>query len=279
MLFTYPAPTHNASFSHHSKGFKAIASLGIFFYIVGIPLFFFFITKYRKEVVEFNITSSILWRDVHFSLAHFELVNMMRKFILTSASVFIYPDSASQFAFLLVINNCWLVMLAFLKPYKFFGDNILALCMCITECLYYFVALIFISGISTSEGYSDSSLYCLLFAIVFTMFFVGPFTFFVKFRYLRKRFWVLKLFYDVFKYDKKMVNDQNNLRLSLSSGSLNSATEPNSVKDGNSGEARKKDVLDVVNPILPLHISVDSHKSSHEESDESDESDEARVTK
>ena len=168
------------------QSYSTMAAFGIIIYVVGVPFFFYTITENRYRDSIFGEASSILWKNVKPSWCYFEVLNLVRKFLLTSVAIFVYNGSSPQFLFLFVINNAFLVMLTYGKPYEFHCDNIAAIALALTECLFFLVALVVKSDSSQSQLYGKAIYHALIASAIITTFFVLPVTFAVKFKRIRE---------------------------------------------------------------------------------------------
>ena len=188
--------------------YASYAALGIIFYIIGVPVFFFLIISGRNKSDVFKNSSEILWKDVHPEWCYFEVMNLVRKVMLTSVAIFIYDGQSSQFVFLLIINNCFLIFLSYFKPYRLHGDNILAITIATTENFIILFALLVESKVTVVDNYSSSMYYFMLFLVIQIIFFLSPLFFMIKFKYVRKRSFLFKWLYDG-KWDIQTLNNHS----------------------------------------------------------------------
>jgi hypothetical protein len=170
------------------KGYLALASIGVVVYVAGIPALFYYAIKNRHRTL-WHVSSRFLHHGFVDEWKYYEIVDLLRKLLITSVSQFVgSPSSPTQILFMLVINCCFLYILSIATPYQSTGDNNLSTLLTTIECISFLFALLVVSGITESEGYNESAMSNSLMALfIVSLFMVAPYTFITKIDYFERK--------------------------------------------------------------------------------------------
>jgi hypothetical protein len=109
-------------------------------YVLGLPMYV------AREVRRGSSTTHVYtegYRTDHGRLAlGWEVLEMLRKFLLTSAVIFLHQGTVSQVAVALVVSVCFLVLHVRILPFAANADNWLQGVALVALCIVYFVGLI-----------------------------------------------------------------------------------------------------------------------------------------
>lgn len=168
--------------------YVCLASVGVLLYVVGIPLLFFYAIK-NRHLSLWHVSSRFLHQGFVDEWIYFEIVDLIRKLLITSVSQFVAsPSSSSQVLFMLIINCFALYLLTTATPYRHPNDNNLSTVLTAIECISFLFALLIVSGISDTEGFSEASIFNALIAmLVVGLFVFTPYTFMTKIDYFKKK--------------------------------------------------------------------------------------------
>ena len=164
-----------------------LALVGVVVYIIGIPAFFYFCI-YCREKQGFEAIH-LLYKNYVYSFRYYEIVDLMRRFLLTSMVIFVAnPSSPSRPLFLFFVDLVALVLLCLFCPYFYQSDDILSVTLISVEMLSFIFAIIVLSDISEEGNYDEAALYNTLFVIIVLAIFTVPLTFMLKFQRLNRWF-------------------------------------------------------------------------------------------
>ena len=173
--------------------FVVLASMGVVIYVLGVPGLFYYAIKNRHEPV-WSSSAKFLHHGFVNAWIYYEIVDLTRKLLITSVSQFVAsPSSPSQVLFMLVVNSMALFLQSSARPYLHPNDSNLSVLLTSVECCFFLIALIMVSGINESEGYSSSHIFNTLVAmLVFSLFVVTPYTLATKIDFFRLKINVAK---------------------------------------------------------------------------------------
>lgn len=175
----------NASY----KGYVAMASIGVVIYVVGIPILFAY-AIYNRGKPLWQFSSKFLYHGFVDEWRYYEIVDLLRKLLITSVSQFVAsPSSPTQVLFLLIVNCSFLYMLCSTTPYQHPKDNNLSTLFTSIECISFLFALLIVSGVSEEEGYDVNRMSnTLIVLFIVSILLVTPYTFMSKIEYFNQKF-------------------------------------------------------------------------------------------
>jgi hypothetical protein len=112
-----------------------------------------------------------------------EVLEMLRKFVLTSVVLFLHQGSVAQVAVALVVSVCFLVLHVRVLPFASNADNWLQGAALVALCIVYFVGLIIKAQPESDVGSSFDSLLQLSATAIFVVAFAIPLCLKAKFWY------------------------------------------------------------------------------------------------
>ncbi|CAN0093617.1 unnamed protein product [Ectocarpus sp. 4 AP-2014] len=111
------------------KAFEAYAGIMVFVYPVGIPLLYAVLLFQRRHVLsdagaDKAVAQSIsgLWEPYRPERFYYEVVECVRRVMLTGVVVFIFPNDAAQIAITMLIAFSFLIVFEVLSPYTSESD-------------------------------------------------------------------------------------------------------------------------------------------------------------
>lgn len=108
---------------------KALQGYSVFMlimYVIGIPAAYsVIIYKNRLSFDDDNVASS-LWNSYRPGARYFEIIELLRRVMMTGVIVFIYPDSAPQVAVTLIFAVVFIVISMTINPYAEKSSNVLS---------------------------------------------------------------------------------------------------------------------------------------------------------
>ncbi len=137
--------------------YSVAAILGLLVCSLGIPVFFYFVIR-NSNSPTFSKAAEYLSAGVKRSCKYFEVVNILRKFILVSCSAVISEYLYSQFLFMLGINILFLIFVINAQPYVRLLDGCICQLALVTECFVFIIFQIYSSAMDDANNMSDSGL-------------------------------------------------------------------------------------------------------------------------
>lgn len=198
--------------SEEYNSYLIFAVISAILYPIGIPLFFYFLIRNRNEPWAMFPANTLCLNFAEY-WAYFEVVELFRKFLLTSVLEFVAPGKASQALFITAINFIALLILAVCRPYSRNTDDFLSGVIIFIECIIFSIALLIISGVSANDNYNEDTLMHICFALVLLVlcFFV-PINAFSKIPVTREKIEALQnMFSSMFRRVGLNINDISEL--------------------------------------------------------------------
>lgn len=163
-----------------------IATLGTLLYPLGMPLLFYLVIRHRDSPL-LRLPSLLLYENFAPEWMYYEVYDLIRKLLLTSVMSFVAaPGTASQCLYLLLVDMCALILLAYARPYANKNDDFLSASLIAVECGLFLLALIIVSGIADQDNYHTIALYnTSMAAVLVALLCVVPWTYAMKFKYIR----------------------------------------------------------------------------------------------
>ena len=149
--------------SSKHQAFQVLAGIMIFVYPLGIPAFYAVVLYKSRGVLESKTqretsaqaqTISDLWEPYKPGRFYYELIECMRRILLTGVVVFIYPNTAAQVSVTLVIAFAFVVMSQSFAPFASKWDARISLTGHVVVFLSMYLALL--SKVDVSGERADS---------------------------------------------------------------------------------------------------------------------------
>lgn len=102
--------------SSRYKSIFSIGVVGVVFWVLGVPAFFAVVIRSRNLPV-FQDAARLLYMPEQQRYRYYEILELFRKFLLTSAVQFVAPGTDSQCLYLFLVDNAFFLILCTHKPF------------------------------------------------------------------------------------------------------------------------------------------------------------------
>jgi hypothetical protein len=111
--------------SSYYTSFLPLIGPALVLYPIGIPLLFFLMLKFKRNVHPWDENLSFLYKTYRPEFWWFEVYELLRKLVLTGLIIFVMSGTATQIAIACIICACSICIHLRLRPYEEYFDDIL----------------------------------------------------------------------------------------------------------------------------------------------------------